>query len=176
MIQIDEAHHDQGRNEDEVNEKGGREAELENEKGGKEGHHRFNYGIPCRYRGSTISAFPTEQKIAEDRDIIIGLNGNLALRATRGWRDEGCSHRNPEDTHIEKTSHNSPKEEGKDIKKSGVHLTPLSLCHLHMIRRRPRVLISTPAVIIMIIYFSIDFKPFLPCREKGIWSKSGRNR
>jgi hypothetical protein len=36
----------------------------------------------------------------------------------RKWGDEGFPQGNPEDTDIEKTPHNGPKEEGKDIGKN----------------------------------------------------------
>ena len=44
--------------------------------------------------------------------------------------DEGFSQGNPEDADIEKASHNGPKEEGKDVDESGIHLPPIFLsCH-----------------------------------------------
>ncbi len=130
VIQIDEAHYHEGCNEDEVD-----------EKDGEEGHHRFNQWIPWRYRGLTRSALPAEQKIAEDGDIIIGLNGCLALRAAGKWRDKGCFRRNPEDTDVEKASHNSPEEEGKGVKENGVHRSPPSICH-----GQPSTVISVPVL------------------------------
>jgi hypothetical protein len=118
VIQIDEAHHHQGCNEDEGDKERRGEAELENQENREEGHHRLNQRIPCRYRGLTRSTLTPEQEVAEDGDIIIRLYGSLAPRAMRKRGDEGFPKGNPEDADIEKASHNGPEEEGKDIGKN----------------------------------------------------------
>jgi hypothetical protein len=57
----------------------------------------------------TITAFSAQQKVTDQRDIVVKLDGSFAVRAMRTRKDDRLFFGQSDDTDIEKTANHRSK-------------------------------------------------------------------
>jgi hypothetical protein len=82
-----------------------RDAEREICKDEEKPGEEFDDGIHRRNRQAATAAFAAQQEPAEDRNVVVGLDGLKAARATRAGRNDGQSLWNTRDADIEEAAY-----------------------------------------------------------------------
>ena len=73
--------------------------------------YEFDGRVHRGNRSVTVTAFATQDDPADYRNIIVCLDGSAAFRATRPWRHDGDTRRNPRDADVQKAANQKSEEE-----------------------------------------------------------------
>jgi len=65
-----------------------------------------------------VAAFSSQQKVTDQRDIVIKLDRFPAIRTPRTGKNDGLPLRHPEDANIEKTADQCSKNDGNNSQHS----------------------------------------------------------
>lgn len=116
MLKIDESDNDEGGTEDEQGEEGEGCAEFHEEEEGQKGigklHQRVLYGD----RPLAGTAFPAQDEVAENRDIVVKGYLEVAFRAVGGREDDRLVAGKPADADIKEGADHGAEDEGEDVK------------------------------------------------------------
>jgi len=109
MIQINDRNDDEARHKEKIVNKTQRnpegEIQIERAKGG----HSLNHWILNGDRGLAIPAFSPEEKVTDDRDIIVKPYRDITFRAMGPRPNNRLLFWKPADADIQKTTHHRPK-------------------------------------------------------------------
>lgn len=101
-MDINENDDQQGGKKEEIKGQDQRKSEPVVQGQGKEGHAEFHNRVLQRDRNLAGSAFPPQDKIAENRDVLVPVQVGSAFGAVRGRKNHGLGLiRQPEDDDIE---------------------------------------------------------------------------
>jgi len=75
---------------------------------------KLDYRVHRRYRETTVAAFATKENPAQDRDVVVRLDGDQAARAAGAWRNYGQAFRNACDANIQKAADDQAEKEKEE--------------------------------------------------------------
>ncbi len=115
MFQVDEGHDDKNRRKEKCKDEMKREAVVPEKKDGHYRRDQLDRNVTGGYLLPAIPAPPPQEKIAQNRDIIIGPDGVTAAWTRRGRKYQGFFFWNSVNTNVQEAPDNGSKYGYEDI-------------------------------------------------------------